>query len=177
MEIQDITKSILNPIRMRIIQHLILNQTATASEIREQLSDVPQASLYRHIKKLVDCGILIVASENRIRGAVEKVYSLSKSLPLQDPEADQNKVAMRQIYNILMLILGDFERYFHQNSNADPTKDLLFCTTSTLLLSDEEFMKFTAELGEVFNKILANEPTPERRMRRFTTISSPVIDS
>ena len=48
----DTMKAMLNPVRMRIIQHLILHPTATSGEIAAALCDVPKATLYRHIKKL-----------------------------------------------------------------------------------------------------------------------------
>jgi DNA-binding transcriptional ArsR family regulator len=50
----------------------------TAGEMAEKLQDIPQASLYRHINALLkEEEILTVVSENRIRGTLEKVFSLS----------------------------------------------------------------------------------------------------
>src|SRR4051794_12982276 len=69
---------ILHPIRMRIIQSLI-NQQRTAQQLKELLPDIPQASLYRHLKRLVEAGVIHIIDEIPNRGTIERVYSL------QDP--------------------------------------------------------------------------------------------
>ena len=74
---QEITKIIMNPTRMRIIQQLSLTPEATTAELGRRLSDVPVATLYRHMKILEEAGFLEVIQENRVRGAVEKVYKLN----------------------------------------------------------------------------------------------------
>lgn len=52
-------------------------------------------------------------------------------------------------------------------------KDMLSLSTSTLLLTDEEFMEMTAKIGAVFNDYIYNKPEEGRKTRRFTLISSP----
>ena len=64
----EIAEVVMNPIRQRIFQYFLLHETGTVKELKKALSDIPNASLYRHIKILVDHSILIVVGENRIRG-------------------------------------------------------------------------------------------------------------
>ncbi len=73
----DINQVLLNPIRMRIIQHLSTLKTITAGELVTFMPDVPRTTLYRHINILQKANILMVAKENRVRGTVEKVYALN----------------------------------------------------------------------------------------------------
>ena len=75
----ELAEIVMNPVRQRIFQYLLLHETGTVKEIRKALPDVPGASLYRHIKLLTESGILTVVGENRIRGTVESIYSLNKS--------------------------------------------------------------------------------------------------
>ena len=75
MELAEIA---MNPARQRIFQYFLLHETGTVKEIRKALSDIPIASLYRHIKILADSSILMVVGENRIRGTVESVYQLNE---------------------------------------------------------------------------------------------------
>ena len=66
----DIVEIVMNPARQRIFQYLLVNETGTVKEMRKALPDIPSASLYRHVKILLDNGILTVVEENRIRGTV-----------------------------------------------------------------------------------------------------------
>ena len=75
MELAEIA---MNPARQRIFQYFLIHETGTAKEIRKALTDIPIASLYRHIKILADSSILMVVGENRIRGTVESVYQLNE---------------------------------------------------------------------------------------------------
>lgn len=72
MNQQDFTKIIMNPVRQRIVQYLILHEEGTVSSIREELNDIPPASLYRHIKILYEAGGIEVVRERKVRGTVEK---------------------------------------------------------------------------------------------------------
>jgi len=67
---------LLHPVRLRIVQAFLGDRALTTGELRAELPDVPPASLYRHIARLVDAGVLGVVSERRVRGAVERTYIL-----------------------------------------------------------------------------------------------------
>ena len=56
----DIVEIVMNPARQRIFQYLLVNETGTVKEMRKALPDIPSASLYRHVKILLDNGILTV---------------------------------------------------------------------------------------------------------------------
>ena len=45
------------------ISVFLLHETGTVKELRKALPDIPSASLYRHIKILADCSILMVVGE------------------------------------------------------------------------------------------------------------------
>lgn len=75
----ELAEIVMNPVRQRIFQYLLLHETGTVKEIRKALPDVPGASLYRHMKLLTESGILTVVGENRIRGTVESIYGLNKT--------------------------------------------------------------------------------------------------
>jgi DNA-binding transcriptional ArsR family regulator len=67
---------LLHPVRLRIIQAFLGDRALTTTQLRDELGDVPPASLYRHVANLVDAGVLTVVSERRVRGAVERGYVL-----------------------------------------------------------------------------------------------------
>ena len=102
----------------------MLCETGTVKEIRKALPDVPSASLYRHVKILVDSSILTVVGENRIRGTVESIYQLNKDA-LTTEDENGNAVQMS-----LLSICALFARCFF-SGNADPKKDMLLFTNCT----------------------------------------------
>ena len=67
---------LLHPVRLRIVQAFLGDRALTTSELRTELPDVPAGSLYRHVARLVDGGVLAVVSERRVRGALERTYVL-----------------------------------------------------------------------------------------------------
>lgn len=161
---------LLNPVRMRVVQHLLLHQPSTTQEIGGHLADIPKASLYRHLKKLTDCGIVRVVSENRVRGTVERVYALEK---IADAGGDEKQKMKRALESTMLTLLGEFERYLSRG-DADMVRDRLSMQTATLLLTDEEFEQFAREISFAYARVLDNQPDGKRKMRRVTFIVSPV---
>ncbi len=165
-------KIVMNPTRQRIVQCLIIKQKATVAEIAEELSDIPKPSIYRHIKTLFDNNCIEVVEETKKRGTVEKTYSL-----VQNPvgESPTNEDVSFLVQSSLMSIMASFTKYF-ANENANPQKDMLSLSSSTLMLSDEEFMQMFGEIGEVYNKYIMNKPNESRKPRNITIISAPTND-
>lgn len=163
----EIAEVVMNPVRQRIFQYLLVHETGTVKEIRKALPDIPSASLYRHMKILTDNSVLLVVGENRIRGTVESVYKLNKSA-LEICDEDGRAVQMA-----LLGICAEFAKYF-AGGNADPKKDMLMITNCTLTLTDDEFMSFLAELNEIAVKYMAKEVTAQSKTRQISLISSPV---
>src|SRR5215471_21360478 len=67
---------LLHPVRLRIVQAFLGDRALTTSDLAAELADVPAASLYRHVARLVAAGVLTVVAERRVRGAVERTYVL-----------------------------------------------------------------------------------------------------
>lgn len=161
---------IMNPIRQRILQYLIINKKGTASQISALLSDIPMSSLYRHIKILFDAGCIQVASEKSKRGATEKTYALSEKF-MNTANADNNS-ASQIIQSTLMSVMCSFSSYF-SNSQSNPQEDLLCLSSTVLMLSDEEMINVIKEIGEIFNNNLKNKPQENRKARNILFISAP----
>lgn len=166
---KDMATVIMNSVRQRIIQYLILHEKGTAGEIHEELHDIPIASLYRHIKILLEAGFLEVLEEKQIRGTIERTYSLVKQPMGETPS--QEEIAFL-VQSSLMSLMTSFQQYFDRGE-VNLEKDMLCLTTSTLLLSEEEFMEMLKRIGSVINDYIRNVPEEGRQPRRFTIISSP----
>ena len=57
----------LHPIRLRMLL-TIQNRKLTPAEIGRELMDVPMPTLYRHINKMVEAGLIQVAEIRRTNG-------------------------------------------------------------------------------------------------------------
>lgn len=162
----EIAEVVMNPVRQRIFQYFLLHEAGTVKEIKKALPDVPNASLYRHIKILAEHSILMVVGENRIRGTVESIYQLNKDALATEDESG-NAVQMS-----LLGICASFARYFARD-DADPRKDMLLLTNCTLVLTDEEFSGFLSEINEIALKYMKTEATENSKTRQITLISAP----
>ena len=162
----EIAEIVMNPVRQRIFQYLLVHETGTVKDIRKALPDIPSASLYRHMKILTDNAVLTVVGENRIRGTVESIYQLNKSA-LEIDDADGAGVQMA-----LLSICASFAKYF-AGGHADPRKDMLMLTTCTLTLTDEDFMSFLSEINRLALKYMDIEVRKASKTRQITLISAP----
>lgn len=162
----EMAEIVMNPVRQRIFQYLLVHETGTVKEIRKALPDVPSASLYRHMKILTEHGILTVIGENRIRGTVESIYQLNKSaLEIEDANGGA-------VQSALLGICASFAKYFSGDS-PDPKKDMLLMTTCTLTLNDTEFMDFLTEINQVAVKYMDIPIKDGSKTRQITLISAP----
>ena len=167
---QDFIQIVMNPVRQRIIQYLLIHGSGTTGEMKKELSDIPPASLYRHVKVLLEAGCIEVMDEKKIRGATEKTYRLVEKPPFVQ---EMSEADIGMIFQSGMLsLMSEFQKYFARE-DADPQRDMLSFSTSTLMLTDEEFMEFLQKIGEVYNGVICNKPAKGRKPRQITIISSP----
>ena len=153
----ELAEIVMNPVRQRIFQYLLLHETGTVKEIRKALPDVPGASLYRHMKLLTESGILTVVGES--------IYSLNRSALEIDDDGTVVQTA-------LLGLSASFARYF-SGGGADPRRDMLLMTTCTLTLTDEEFTGFLTEINQTALKYMDIGVKEGSRQRQITLISSP----
>ena len=169
---------LLHPVRLRIVRTFLGDRALTTSQLRLELPDVPTASLYRHVARLVDAGVLTVASERRIRGGVERTYLLAdaKARVSAGEVAEMRREDHRRAFvNYMAGLLGDFDRYLERET-VDPLSDGLGYNLEGLWLSDAELEAFVGELAGVLDAHLANGPAAGRRRRLIATILLPGED-
>src|SRR6266568_397738 len=161
---------LLHPVRLRIVQAFLGDRALTTSALSAELADVPTASLYRHVARLVDAGVLQVVAERRVRGALERTYVLrvaAASIGL-DQIAAMSPDEHRQAFMAFVAgLLGDFDRYI------DPLRDGASYRMAGMWLDDAEFAEMLRDLVRVLQPRLANPPAPGRKRRILGTILLP----
>jgi DNA-binding transcriptional ArsR family regulator len=163
-----------HPVRLRVIMALAGEQL-TPQQIAAALSDVPQATLYRHINRLAEGGALRVVRETPVRGAVEKVYALveeSANLDETDLAHATGEDHIRYFTVFFAAILGQLRSYFQQET-ASPRTDGLVCQGSTPYLTDAEYHRLLSDLGALLATAHANPRTPDRRRRFIGWVALP----
>lgn len=164
----DINNVMLNPIRMRIVQVTAANGNVSASFICENMPDVPRTTVYRHIRILIDNGILTVVAENKVRGSLERVLSFNIEEITRHNTLEN---ATQNAFAFLMNRYARFDKYF-KAENPNPAKDRIFLNNTILMTTDEEFDAFIKDLQELLQRY-SFEYSDQRRARDISIISAP----
>jgi AcrR family transcriptional regulator len=166
---------LLHPVRLRIVQAFLGDRALTTGQLAAELADVPPASLYRHVARLVDAGVLDVVAQRRVRGAVERTYVLRASAALVTPDqvAAMSTEDMRHAFMAFVAgLLGDVDRYL-AGDDVDPVRDGASFRLAGLWLDDAEFAALLRELTRVLQPAAANPPAPGRTRRILATVLLP----
>ena len=166
---------LLHPVRLRIVQAFLGDRALTTAQLRAELPDVPAASLYRQVARLVDSGVLSVVAERRVRGAVERTYVMRAAAARISADEVAKMSPDEHLQAFLAFVaglVGDAERYLAR-PDVDPLRDGASYNMAALWLTDAEVLEFTRELYTVVQPRLANGPEPGRNRLLFATIVMP----
>ncbi|AZB41698.1 ArsR family transcriptional regulator [Bacillus sp. FJAT-42376] len=167
-------KLLLHPVRMKIAQALINGRELSAQQLSERMDEVPPATLYRHINRLLEADIIEVVQENPIRGTVEKIYALKK-IGDATPE-DLEKITKEEHLDLFAAftnqLAGMYEDYLNQEAFS-VIKDGVGYGVASVHLTDEEFMELMGKMSGLLMEAMEKQPSPERRTRHISTIMIP----
>lgn len=165
-----------HPIRMRIFQslhnvHLSINQLA------ELLPDVPRPSLYRHVRKLVDAGVICVAARRMVHGIEERFYTSVEGLidpeEVYQPDGLAKFAEHVRIYG--SVVAQDLAQYVLARGAPDlaniAARDHVFYAT------EEEFVRLRETIYEMMRALEEQPPAPGRTQRRLFVMAHPLLTS
>ncbi len=168
IDAEQAQRLMLNQVRHRILQYIHRRGSVTVREIGAELSDIPQATMYRQIKLLYENGLIRVCGNRQVRGTLEHTYRLSDELTADDGRA----LGDMSTQFALLSIAQDFSDYY-RGDDADPDRDMMSVVSRPMLLNDEEFREYLKSIRELTDRYIHNEPDADRRVRKVTFISSP----
>ncbi len=166
---------ILHPIRIRILMALS-GERKTSQQLANDLRDIPQATLYRHITRLAQAGVIQVVAERRVRGATEKRYAIDEtmtSLTTADMAGLSKDDHLRIFTAFIASLLDDFSRYLDSSPTFDPVGDGLAFRKFPLELSDEELALLSERASTEFASFASNQSGGGRRRRIFSFVVMP----
>jgi DNA-binding transcriptional ArsR family regulator len=166
---------LLHPVRLRILHAVMDGLPFTASQLCARLPDVSKATVYRQVAVLVDGGLVEVVGEERVRGAVERTYTLH---PARTSMTDDEVAAIsiddhhRGFAAAIAALLGEFDAYLAR-VGANPRDDMVSYKQFSLWLSDDEKAAFIEELILAIRSRMEYDPVPNRRRHILSTILFP----
>src|ERR1700759_31015 len=166
---------LLHPVRLRIVKAFLGDRALTTRELAAELEDVPSGSLYRHVALLAKAGVLQVVSERRVRGAVERTYTLRLFAARITPEEARRMSADEHAEAFMVYVAGmlaDADRYLASGA-PDPARDGADYKVGAWWLPDADFAELPRDLSIVFQPRLANPPAPGRKRRMVYTVFLP----
>jgi DNA-binding transcriptional ArsR family regulator len=167
---------LLHPVRLRILRTFLDGHPATTAQLRERLSDIPPATMYRHVAALAAAGVLEVLEENRVRGTVERTYRVSWHHATLDPAARATMTTddhRRAFTAFVGGLLTDFDQYL-AGEPQDPTADGVTYQQAALWLTDAEMADLLAEVRTAVTARLGRDPDPDRKRRMISLVAMPV---
>lgn len=167
---------LLHPVRIRIMSEFAGRQRTT-QQLAEALPGIPQATLYRQISALVDGGLLEVAEEKRVNGALERTYQVADDggrLIEDDLRGMSVEDHLRAFTIYTAALIDSFSDYIQSCDLARVREDGLAYNRAVVYLSDEERAQFDAEFQALTEQMLGQAPAPGRK--RYTVASLVIPD-
>ncbi|WP_049561805.1 helix-turn-helix domain-containing protein [Nonomuraea sp. SBT364] len=168
-----------HPVRLRVVHAMRGGRMLTTSELCARIPDVSKATVYRHVDLLVAGGVLEVAGEQRVRGAVERRYRLRQDRAVIDAElmATLTPDDHRRGFAMAMTtLLAEFSAYLDRE-HADPVADLVGYRQHAVWLSPDELAELITELRAAIAPRLANRAGPGRARYLLSPILFPIEDA
>jgi DNA-binding transcriptional ArsR family regulator len=171
----DTLELLAHPVRLRIVHAMRGGRVLTTGELCTLLPGVSKAMVYRHVDLLAAGGILEVAGEHRVRGAVERRYHLRPDRAVIDAETFGSLSAedhRRGFATALAVLAAEFNAYLDQDQ-TDPLADLTGYRQHALWLTRDELTELISELQRAIIPRLANHPAPARTRYLLSPILFP----
>lgn len=166
---------LLHPVRLRIVKAFLGDRALTTTQLAAELQDVPAGSLYRHVALLTKAGVLQVVAERRVRGAVERTYTLrlfAAQVAPGEAAAMSGEEHAQAFTAFVAGLLADFDRYLAAGP-PDLARDGVSYRGAAMWLTDAEFADFLKDINAVFLPRLANAPAKGRRRRMVFSVLLP----
>src|SRR5262245_17210058 len=132
-----------HPVRLRVVHALRGGRQLTTGELGERIPDVSKATLYRHVELLAEGGIIEVAEERRVRGAVERRFRLrrEKASITQEQLKQLTVDDHRRGFAVAMAaLLAEYNAYL-DHEDANPVDDLVGYRQHGIWLSKDELLQ------------------------------------
>lgn len=173
--IEKLMECFTSPVKSRLLLEIHAQGQTTAKYLAETFGDIPQATLYRYLKKMTSDGILKIVSEKPVRGTIERTYALASDFN-QDArklmEVNPGAVYMQMFTQYMMGFAKQFQQYC-RSTEIDMQHERSGFSIAPLYLTDQELEELLKNISQAFSSALSNKPAPGRKLRNIGIIISP----
>ena len=167
---------LLHPVRMRLVHTLRVGETLTTSQFCDRLPDLPKATVYRQLARLLRGGVFEVESERPVRGAIERRYRLVPGAAAVDADAARSMSLddqRRGFTAAMAALMADFNAYLDRDG-ADPFADSVSYQQYTVWLSADERAQLIGEFTRLVRTLMERLPAEDRTPHLVSTIFFPM---
>ena len=112
---KEIIKILTDPASNRLIQLIRTKGKMTIADILSEAPDVPRATVYRKIEKMLNADVIEIIDSHKVRGQIENVYAI-KNIYLSPPKDNADGMEIMKL--TLMQLFGLCDNYF-KSDDAD----------------------------------------------------------
>lgn len=171
---RHIVDCLSDPYRCQLFVEILRGTCSKASELHNRCPNIPRATMYRHLKRLTDDGLIEVVDEVKKRGTVERTYAPVKRV-FDNMESVIQSNPSEMYFSMFMQYVLSFVQQFREfcdDSDADLTHDAGF-SMSPILATNEEINSALREIADIIGRLRENEPAEGRRFHTIGLILSP----
>jgi hypothetical protein len=147
----------------------------SAQKISAALPDVPQASIYRHINRLVEAGVLECIESTSARTSIERVYTIptpeAAALSVEETASVSLEDNLQYFTNFCTLLMSKGRGFIERKAREGKSGGAY--SFEALYLSDSEYEHLLSGLQALEGLALSNRPGPGRRRRLLFTAVIP----
>lgn len=179
MDIKSLMDCMTHPVKNRILLAVRNKGECTAKELLSALPDIPQATLYRSLRSMIESGILLVVAENKVRALTEKVYAVDERVFAAGNAAlaQNDGAAYFRLFSAFVMELLEVFRSYGEKPGINILQDGSGFSATPLYATAQEL----AEIGQKIKEIvvpyqLPNPETEGQVLHNFATIITPPIE-
>jgi DNA-binding transcriptional ArsR family regulator len=165
---------IIHPARLQILQALAAGPKSTAG-LAERLVGMPKSSIYRHMRALLEGGMVEVTETRPVKGTLEKFYRLAQ--PAHLSQADFSGMSredhLRYFVMFLAAQLQGFSDYLQISVDLDLLADRSGYSEASFYASSAELDQFLSALSRSIQEAVVNPPGAGRRRHKIAFITHP----
>lgn len=173
-----VMECITNPVKCKLLLEIHAQGQTTAKHLSDALEDIPQATLYRNLKKMLNDGILKVVEETQVRGTLEKTYALACNLTEDFETILNNNSGTLYMQAFMQYFLGFAKQFraYCQTPDINIKEDMSGFSLSHLYLSDDELTELIKAISALIGAAEKNTPKEGRKLRTIGVVVSPPGD-
>ena len=152
---------------LRIVKAFLGQRALTVKQLAAELGLRAFSSIYRHVARLAEAGVLQVVAERQVRATTERTYALRVYAAQLQPDEIAAMTLDEHADAFLAYVaglLGDFDRYI-ASEPEHPDQDGAGYRVAAMWLTDAELADYLRELAAIEPGPAGHAPGPGRRRR------------